>query len=1380
MKKLLFIFLLLPFLPETHSLMAQTITTIAGNGYINYSGDGYAATTAQLWSPFGAATDGSGNLYIADRNNNRIRKVSASGVISTFAGNGTIGYSGDGGAATAAQLHWPTGVTSDGSGNIYIADWSNNVIRKVNPSGIISTCAGSGLYGDFGDTGPATAAQISTPTSVAVHSSGNMYISDAVNSVIRRVNPSGVITTFAGKHTGGFSGDGGPASAAYLNNPMEVVTDAAGNLYIADANNNRIRKINTSGIISTIAGNVIAGFSGDGSAATAAELNNPVSVKVDVSGNIYISDKSNTRIRKVNTSGIINTIAGQDTIGFSGDGGMATAAKFMSPQGIANDLSGNIYVADGFNDRIRKVTPAGIITTFAGGAGGSLPATAIAINPWGITTDATGNLFVADPDNNRICKINPSGSLTTVAGFNTQNGTDIDGPITTGEFAYPTGVAVDGSGNIYFTDDYNYFIRKVNTSGIVSIIAGIGSYAFSGDGGPATNAQFHAPYDIAVDASGNIYIADANNDRIRKINTAGIINTVAGGGTGGTGDGGPATDAQLKRPIGVTTDIYGNIYIADANNNSIRKVNTLGVISTVAGNGAFGYSGDGGAATSAQLNYPTSVKVDSSGNLYIADNGNNRYRKVNALGIITTMAGSSWGFSGDGGPATAGKLNSPGGIAIDGTGAVYISDYNNERIRKVQTSSLAPIKGVKAMCAGVTSTLSDATPGGTWTSLATSIATVGSSSGVVTGISAGTATIVYDLNDNTVTATVTINPLPYSGTITGASDVCAGSAITLTDATTGGVWSSSNTTATVSAGVVTGVSAGTTTISYAVTNICGTATASQSITINPLPFPITGIANVCEGSTTALSDPTAGGAWSSSNTLLAPVGSVSGIVTGLSAGTSSVTYALSTGCIAVKSVTVNPLPGVYSVTGGGYYCAGDTGVHIGLSGSATGIKYQLYIGSTTVGSAPGGTGFPIDFGLHTAAGTYTVVATDISTGCTKNMDTSATITINPLPLAITGATDVCAGLKTTFSDATPGGVWTSSNTTLASVGSTSGMVTGVLAGALSIIYTLPTGCKTISSITVNPLPSAITGTGIVCVGLTTVLIDTTSGGTWSSSSTGISVSSGTVTGISAGTSIVTYLLGTGCAAYATVKVNPLPVAITGTTTVCEGLTATLTDVTAGGVWSSSNTAVATVISGTVNCVSGGTTIITYTLPTGCLTTAGFTVNPLPVPGTITGSSANVCVGTQDALAESVTGGIWSSDDQTVATIDATGVVTGVATGAVNISYSVTNSCGTSSAVYAIYILPATSCPTYVNTSSVILTTLSVYPNPNEGVFTVNLLSDYEDQVSVVITDIVGKQVKGITTVTNNPVNVQLDVAPGIYLLSGTTAHGKYVAKVILE
>jgi uncharacterized protein (TIGR03437 family) len=609
------------------------ITTLAGGGLPPTPAP---AVSTALGYTQSVATDADGNVYFTA--NNAVFKVDASGILTRVAGSSAVpGYSGDGGLATSAQVSYPAGVAVDAAGNLYIA--VSSVIRKVAAAtGLITTVAGNGTFGYSGDGGPATSAKLS-PWGVAVDGSGNLYITDFYDSVIRKVAAAtGIITTVAGNGTFGYSGDGGPATTAQLAEPSGVAVDGSGNLYIADWDDHVIRKVTAAtGIITTVAGNGSPGYSGDGGPATGAQLACPWGVAVDGSGNLYLADTGYYRIRKVAAAGTITTVAGNGRqYAYSGDGGPATSAQLALPYGAAVDGSGNIYIADWDDNAIHRVAAAtGIITTVAGNGSG------------GYSGDG--------------------------------------GPATSAQLSGPAGVAADGSGNIYIADEYNNVIRKVAAAtGIITTVAGDGTQGYSGDGGPATGAQLGVPLGVAVDGSGNLYIADSLYNRIRKVTAAtGIITTVAGGGSAYPGDGGPATSARVF-PSGVAVDGSGNLYIAEFYGSVIRKVTAAtGIITTVAGNGTPGYSGDGGPASSAQLDQPQGVAVDGSGNLYIADN-NAAIRKVAAAtGIITTVAGAALinGYSGDGGPATSAHLNYPHGVAVDGSGNVYVADTSNNAIR---------------------------------------------------------------------------------------------------------------------------------------------------------------------------------------------------------------------------------------------------------------------------------------------------------------------------------------------------------------------------------------------------------------------------------------------------------------------------------------------------------------------------------------------------------------------------------------------------------------------------------------------------------------------------------------------------------------------------
>ncbi|MBI3933834.1 MAG: hypothetical protein HY316_04025 [Acidobacteria bacterium] len=664
------------------------ITTVAGTNW-TFRGDGKAALEAPLGQLGGVAVDPAGNLYIADIGNQMVFRVSTAGVLTILAGNGIQWSSGDGGPGNQASVNSPSGVLVDAAGNILLSDTESHRIRKVTPAGVITTVAGTGEVGYSGDSGPATNAMLAFPIGLAMDAAGNLFIADLYNHRIRRVTPGGTITTVAGTGVDGFSGDGGLATSAQLSQPRGVAVGTDGSLYIADSTNFRVRKVSPSGIISTFAGDGVPRFGGDSGPATSASLNFPSGVALDAVGNLYIATTGSHRIRKVNLEGIISTVAGNGMNTFSGDSGPATSAALNDPMAVAVDGGGNFFIAELSNQRIRRVNSAGTITTVAGNgefkfAGDGSAATSAALDlPFGVATDAAGNFYIADTQNHRVRRVNTSGVISTVAGTGVQGFSGDGGAATSAALDAPRGVALDASANLYIADRGNFRLRRVSPSGTITTVAG-GGDNFPGDGGPATSAALSA-FGVALDTAGNLYIADRANGRIRKVTPAGIITTVAGGGAAFPGDGGLATNATLNNPSGVAVDALGNLYIADTLNNRIRKVNAGGIITTFAGNGTFGFAGDGGPATAAMLTEPAGVALDAAGNVYIADYWNGRIRRVTLDGIIRTIAGGGSGeqFAGDGGPATSAAMNQPTSVAFDAVGSMYIADSGNDRIRKV-------------------------------------------------------------------------------------------------------------------------------------------------------------------------------------------------------------------------------------------------------------------------------------------------------------------------------------------------------------------------------------------------------------------------------------------------------------------------------------------------------------------------------------------------------------------------------------------------------------------------------------------------------------------------------------------------------------------------
>jgi sugar lactone lactonase YvrE len=719
------------------------LTTPAGSGAVSgFPGDGGRAVRALLESACGVMVDASGNLVIADVGDQEVRVVAAqtgafygqamtAGHIYDVAGSGNHGFLGDGGPARLADLGIPDAVAVDQAGNLVIADTGNQRVRVVAAStgtfygqamtaGDIYTVAGDGGLLPLGDDGPATQAALDYPESVAVDGAGNLLITDMLHNRVRVVAAStgmfygqamtaGDIYTIAGNGQRGYAGDGGPATAAAFSSPYFVTADAAGNVVISDSGNNRIRVVAagtgtfygqamTAGDIYTVAGDGTAGFAGDGSAATSAELDWPRGVAVDGAGDLLIADAVNGRVRivpaqtgslygKAMTAGDIYTIGGVGPQGFSGDGGPATRAKLDYPGSVVTDPHGNPVIADTHSNLVRVVAAssgsfygqamtAGDIYAVAGNgtagfAGDGGPAAAAELNlPGGASADSAGNLVVADTGNNRVRVV-----------------------------AAATGT----------------FYHQAMTAGHIYTIAGNGTAGFAGDAGPATAAELNGPGWAVADTAGNVVVADTGNNRVRVVAartgtfyhqamTAGHIYTIAGNGTAGfAGDAGPATAAELNSPNGLAFDPAANLLIADYLNDRVRVVAartgtfdgqamTGGHIYTIAGGGRSGLA-DGQPATKAQLGLPAAITFDRSGNLLIAlhervcvvaASTGTFYGQAMTVRDIYIIAGTSTpGFGGDGGPAVAGELDTASGVAVDGTGDVLIADTQNGRIRKI-------------------------------------------------------------------------------------------------------------------------------------------------------------------------------------------------------------------------------------------------------------------------------------------------------------------------------------------------------------------------------------------------------------------------------------------------------------------------------------------------------------------------------------------------------------------------------------------------------------------------------------------------------------------------------------------------------------------------
>ena len=680
------------------------------------------------------------------------------------------------------------------------------------------------------------------------------------------------------------------------------------------------------------------------------------------------------------------------------------------------------------------------------------------------------------------------------------------------------------------------------------------------------------------------------------------------------------------------------VYTLAATNPGTGCTDTMGTetISTVAGPAAFTLTGGGSYCTSGGSCPHIGLSSSQSGISY-------------SLYCGGALVGGPTG--GTGGPIDFGPYCTSCSYTATGTNPVTGCVTNMGPATVTILGSIGAITGSTNVCTGYTSTLSDTTAGGTWSSSNTAVATIGSTTGVVMGVSAGTTAITYTVGSCTTTTIVTV-PLGAVSPITGLHDLCQLDSERVHDATAGGYWSSTLVTIDPT-GEVHAVNAGVASVTYTALSGCNII---DTILVNPLPVITTRDETICqETSTTYIAD-IGGGTWASSIPSVALVGSATGVVFGVSPGTSVISYTLNTGCTDTTLIHVNRLPA--AIGGVPAMCLMQT---TALSDSTVGGTFSS--GNTAVATIGATSGVAFGVSLGTAVITYT-----LPTGCINTL----TVSVNPIPLPITGPDTVCVASSVTLADATTGGVWLSSNTSVATIGSATGILNGVSAGTTIITYLSGAGCQSTYSFTVNGLPGTITGTDSLCVGVGTSieLMDTPAGGAWTSSNMSVATvdGSGYVTAVSQGTSIITYSV-RGCIATDSIHVNPPPGAIAGVTTFCVGTYTVLTDTPAGGTWSSNNTSVAAFIAGTdtLQGLTVGTSIISYVLPTGCVATVSVSVTrePGPIMGNL-----NVCVGQTDTLTDSVAGGIWTSSNIAEATIGSlSGVITGISSGSPIIFYS---------------------------------------------------------------------------------------------------------------
>lgn len=703
---------------------AGAVTTFVGK-LDNFGGTDGSGTNATFNRPHGPVFDRAGNLYVADFAGGTIRKITPAGAVTTLAGTaGTIGNVD--GTGAAARFAAPSSLAIDGADNLYVADSGNHVIRKITPAGVVTTLAGTA--GSFGATdGVGAAARFNNPRGIVCAADGTLYVADTNNNSIRKIAPDGAVTTLAGQ-TNTVGGADGTGSAARFNFPNSLALDQAGNIIVADENNCTIRRVTPAGVVTTIAGSAGAQGRVNGTG-SAARFNQPTGVAVDGSGNIYVVDYVNQLIRKIAPDGNVTTVAGTggSTGSYDGTGYSMSPVFLRGPTSAAVDGAGNVYIADTLNHSIRKITPAGVTTLLAGdgsSAGNSNgTGTAARFNaPVGVAVDAAGNVYVADAANHLIRKITPAGEVTTAGGQAGQPGY-VDGAKDTAKFDFPSGVVVDGGNNVYVVDYANHVIRRIAPDGTVSTLAGAAGQAGAADG-VGGSARFRYPRDIALDGSGNLYVADTGNSSIRRISPGGLVVTLAGGVAGAADGTGSA--ARFENPVGLAVDAGGNVFVADSGNSTLRKVTPGGVVTTIGGSpGVIGsIDGVGGAA---RFNHPTDIAVNAAGTLYIVDNRNHSIRKGTLPGSPDeggngggndggnggnngggNNGGNNGGGSNGDGTIGTGVLLQPVGMAADAFGNLYVADTANHVIRKIGQDNVVTVFAGRIGTAGSTDGKGDA------------------------------------------------------------------------------------------------------------------------------------------------------------------------------------------------------------------------------------------------------------------------------------------------------------------------------------------------------------------------------------------------------------------------------------------------------------------------------------------------------------------------------------------------------------------------------------------------------------------------------------------------------------------------------------------------
>lgn len=1368
---------------NTLSAQVKIIRTVAGTGVAGSTGDGAGATAARVDNPYGYAYDGAGNLYIAEQGGDRIRRINTNtGIITTVAGTGTAGSTGDGGPATNARLNGPTGVAVDAAGDLYIADAANNRIRKVTMStGIISLVAGVTTTAGFsGDGGPATLAALNNPRGIAVDAAGNIYFSDpgpafgSTYAHIRVINgTTGIINSIAGAMSVGLSGDGGPAIGATFRNPRGVAVDAAGNVFVADMGNHRIRRIDgTTGLISTYAGTSM-GYSGDGAAAIAAQLNAPSGVNLDPAGNIIVADAGNQRVRMVNGGGIISHMIGTGstvTGGFAGDWGPATAARINGAVGVVYDPAGSYYLYDRNNQRIRLIKN-NSVPYFVGGSHQTMT-----VCENSAPNSINAEIAIIDSDRLQtetwtVYTAPLSGTLVSLFSGAANGGT-----------VTPTGRTYQPNPGFSGTDSFIVQISDGYNTSLDTIVVTVN------------------PLPVVPAITGLTEVCEAA--------TITLANTTPGG---------------------VWTGTNGNTSVAAA---------TGDVTGVAAGTDLISYSVTNACGTTMAFYTVTINPLPNPGFL----SGASFVCTGGTTVISESVPGGVWSASNANATVLAGVVTGVTAGTVDISYTVTNACGNSSAIHSLNVldpPTVGVTTGPAVVCEASAILLSNPTFGGAW-SASNANATV-SPGGLVTGVTAGAVSISYTITNSCGSATdaypVTVNPLPVAGTISGPGNVCVANTVTLTNPASGGVWSASNANATVSpTGDVTGVSAGAVDITYTVTNSCGVAatTFPMNVFMTPSAGTITGPSSVCEGSFINLSDAISGGIWTASNTnaTVSPLG----VVAGISAGTVDITYTVTLPCgtdFTVRNITVNPLALAGTITGPTTVCIGSS---ISLTDAAAGGVWSASNSNATVS--------PLGIVNGVSAGLVTI-SYSVTNVCGAAVATSA-ISVNPLVAPSVSFTaspgfTTCPGILVTY-NAFPvngGGAplyeWSVNGTVMGSTSSfvyapaTGDVVACMLTSSASCI-TAPTATDTHIA-TVNPslIPSVSISTGIlgdtVCIG-TLVSYNATpvNGGSlpgyqWKVN--GITMAGGNpFTYSPAHGDVVTCDMTSSysCATPAVVTSN------------AKTMTVDVTQTPAVSIWSNpgSPVCVGTNVRFTANPLYGGTAPSFRWTKNGVNVATGPTYNYIPGNGdnvycllassspcrTIDSVLSNVMImSVQNPVTPVV---VISASPATSVGIGESVTLTAIATGAVAPTYQwYVNSMPVAGAVSASFVLAegtvavdhvscsvgsGDACNTTGNSNVLTIRVgnvgvkdvaaagneLTLVPNPNKGAFTLNgLVAAGNTEANVVITNVIGQVVYQETIAVQNGVvkhDISLgnNLANGVYMLNVTSGEERKVARFSLE